>query len=65
VIVDHGSGVRTLSAHLSSIALAKGTAVNQGALVGRVGSTGASTGPHLHFEVFVRGANVDPLRALR
>ena len=65
VILSHGSGVRTLFAHLSSTAVRRGAPVAQGRLVGRVGSTGASTGPHLHFEVFVRGANVDPLRAIR
>ena len=65
VVLDHGSGVRTLFAHLSSIAAGTGRAVSQGRLIGRVGSTGASTGPHLHFEVTLRGANVDPLRAIR
>ena len=65
VIIDHGSGVRTLSAHLSAITVSRGAAVGQGARIGRVGSTGASSGPHLHFEVLVRGANVDPLRAIR
>jgi peptidoglycan hydrolase-like protein with peptidoglycan-binding domain len=65
VVLQHGSGVRTLFAHLSSTAVRRGQAIAQGRLVGRVGSTGGSTGPHLHFEVFVRGANVDPLRAIR
>jgi murein DD-endopeptidase MepM/ murein hydrolase activator NlpD len=65
VVLQHGSGVRTLFAHLSSTAVRRGQAIAPGRLVGRVGSTGGSTGPHLHFEVFVRGANVDPLRAIR
>ncbi len=64
VVLAHGSGVQTLYAHLSSIAVAPGQSVGGGALVGRVGSTGRSTGPHLHFEVIHRGANVDPLTAL-
>ena len=65
VVLAHGSGVRTLFAHLSSTAVRRGASVGQGRLIGRVGSTGGSPGPHLHFEVFVRGANVDPLRAIR
>jgi murein DD-endopeptidase MepM/ murein hydrolase activator NlpD len=64
VVVDHGGGVRTLSAHLSSVAVAQGTPVAAGARIGAVGATGLATGPHLHFEVFSRGANVDPLPAL-
>jgi murein DD-endopeptidase MepM/ murein hydrolase activator NlpD len=64
VIVRHAAGVRTLYAHLSVITVAHGQAVAAGGLVGRVGSTGGSTGPHLHFEVFSRGANVDPLSAI-
>ena len=65
IVIKHGSGVRTLFAHLSSTAVHRGSRVGRGRLIGRVGSTGGSTGPHLHFEVFVRGANVDPLRAIR
>jgi murein DD-endopeptidase MepM/ murein hydrolase activator NlpD len=65
VAVAHGSGVRTLYAHLSKLTVRLGDPVAQGERVGLVGSTGASTGPHLHFEVRVRGAAVDPLTALR
>lgn len=65
VSVAHGSGVRTLYAHLSAFAVQLGQRVSVGERVGLVGSTGASTGPHLHFEVRVRGAAVDPLTALR
>ncbi len=65
VVLAHGSGVRTLYAHLSSIAVRAGQTVGTAALVGRVGSTGRSTGPHLHFEVLHHGANVDPLTAMR
>jgi hypothetical protein len=65
VSVRHGHRVRTRYAHLSAIAVRRGQRVSTGSSVGRVGSTGASTGPHLHFEVLVRGAAVDPLPALR
>jgi murein DD-endopeptidase MepM/ murein hydrolase activator NlpD len=65
VVVAHGRGVETFYAHLSRIAVAEGDRVAAGERVGRVGSTGRSTGPHLHFEVRVRGAAVDPLGALR
>jgi murein DD-endopeptidase MepM/ murein hydrolase activator NlpD len=65
IVVAHGSGVSTLVAHLSSIAVRRGRRVGAGTTIGRVGATGAATGPHLHLEVFSRGANVDPLRAIR
>ena len=61
VVVDHGVGVHTVHAHLSSIAVAAGQPVARGQLLGRVGSTGLSTGPHLHWEVRVGGTAVDPL----
>jgi murein DD-endopeptidase MepM/ murein hydrolase activator NlpD len=64
VIVAHAAGVRTLYAHLSSVTVGRGTRVSAGYRVGSVGATGAATGPHLHFEVTVRGANVDPLGAI-
>lgn len=59
-IVDHGGGVATLYAHQSEMYLAAGTAVRAGQVIGAVGSTGFSTGPHLHFEVRVKGVPVDP-----
>ena len=64
VTLAHGSGVRTMYAHLSRIDVALGARVAAGATIGLVGSTGNSTGPHLHFEVRVRGAAVDPATAL-
>jgi murein DD-endopeptidase MepM/ murein hydrolase activator NlpD len=60
VSVANGSGVRTMYAHLSAIAVRRGQRVATGSLVGRVGSTGLSTGPHLHFELRLRGAAIDP-----
>ncbi len=63
VVIAHGDGVRTRYAHLSRIAVNLGETVGTGSTIGFVGATGAATGPHLHFEVLVRGANVDPLSA--
>jgi murein DD-endopeptidase MepM/ murein hydrolase activator NlpD len=57
--------VRSLYAHLSRIGVNKGEAVSAGSTIGRVGSTGISTGPHLHFELRLRGATIDPMSALR
>ncbi len=64
VTIAHGGGVRTIYAHLSATAVSVGDRVDGGAMIGRVGATGDATGPHLHFEVRVRGAAVDPLGAL-
>jgi murein DD-endopeptidase MepM/ murein hydrolase activator NlpD len=64
VIVRHRFGLNTLYAHLSAIDVSPGQAIAAGARVGRVGMTGHATGPHLHFEVLLRGANVDPMSAL-
>lgn len=64
VEIAHGNGVVSMYAHLSAISVRPGQAVSTGMRVGRVGSTGESSGPHLHFEVRVRGAAVDPLPAL-
>jgi len=65
ITIAHGEGVVSMYAHLSRIRVAVGERVSQGVLIGRVGSSGESTGPHLHFEVRVRDAAVDPLPALR
>lgn len=65
VEIDHGGGLATRYAHLSAINVTPGQQVAPGAIVGRVGSTGRSTGPHLHYEVHIDGEAVDPLRFLR
>jgi murein DD-endopeptidase MepM/ murein hydrolase activator NlpD len=61
VLIEHEGGVVTLYAHQSQILVAEGERVDRGEVVGRIGSTGVSTGPHLHFEVRVGGAPQDPL----
>jgi murein DD-endopeptidase MepM/ murein hydrolase activator NlpD len=60
VLIDHGDGVFSGYSHLSAIAVQAGQMVNQGDLVGNVGSTGMATGSHLHWEIDVRGVPVDP-----
>ena len=62
VVLRHGQGMTSWYAHLSRIAVRRGQCVAAGATLGRVGSTGNSTGPHLHFELRLRGAAVDPSR---
>ncbi|MDK1361816.1 M23 family metallopeptidase [Arthrobacter sp. zg-Y1219] len=61
VVVDHGNGVETTYNHMSNLAVGVGATVERGDLVGASGTTGASTGCHLHFEVMVNGDVVDPL----
>lgn len=65
VLIDHGNGYRTLYAHLSSIYVAPGQSVNRGDAIGKMGTTGRSTGIHLHFEVIKDGAYLNPLTVLR
>jgi murein DD-endopeptidase MepM/ murein hydrolase activator NlpD len=60
VVIDHGGGVQTVSAHLSRIDVVVGQVVDAGTLVGAIGTSGSVTGSHLHFEVRVGGVAVDP-----
>jgi peptidoglycan hydrolase-like protein with peptidoglycan-binding domain len=64
VVIQHRAGMTSWYAHLSKIAVRPGTCVVAGTRIGRVGSTGHSTGPHLHFELRVRGAAIDPRTGL-
>jgi murein DD-endopeptidase MepM/ murein hydrolase activator NlpD len=61
VVLDHGNGVSTVYAHLSSYAVQPGETVQRGQVIARAGSTGWSTGPHLHFEIRENGQPIDPL----
>ncbi len=61
VIIDHGNGITTLYGHMSTILVQQGDTVRQGDQIGRVGSTGNSTGPHLHFEVLIDGTPVNAM----
>lgn len=60
VMIDHGNGYKTLYGHMSSIAVTNGQTVSKGDTIGYVGSTGLSTGPHCHYEVWKDGSRIDP-----
>jgi Peptidase family M23/Putative peptidoglycan binding domain len=64
VVIAHGESVTTFYGHLAKLSLRVGETVTVGDLVGEVGARGEATGPHLHFEVHVNGAAIDPLKAL-
>lgn len=64
VILDHGEGLRTVYAHLSEVTVQPGQRVSHRGLLGRAGSTGNATGPHLHFEVLRKGRAADPVPLL-
>ena len=61
IVINHGNGITTLYGHMSSLVASSGQSVSKGQVIGYVGSTGASTGPHLHWEVAVNGQRVNPL----
>jgi murein DD-endopeptidase MepM/ murein hydrolase activator NlpD len=64
IIIDHGNDISTLYAHQSQLLVKNGDYVNQGDIIGKVGSTGWSTGPHAHFEIRINGETVDPMNYL-
>ena len=61
IVVDHGNGFQTLYGHLSKIFVKVGDAVGRGTVIGNMGSTGRSTGPHLHFEIRKSGVRLNPI----
>lgn len=65
MIIDHGSEIKSLYAHLSKILVKEGEEVDKGTVIGLVGSTGFSTGPHLHLEVYDNGQPFNPLTILK
>ncbi|KJR46490.1 hypothetical protein UF75_3102 [Desulfosporosinus sp. I2] len=65
ILIDHGNGIMTRYAHSSKLLVAAGQTVSQGQTIGLVGSTGRSSGPHLHLEVIVNGDTTNPLNYLR
>ena len=61
VIINHGNGFKTLYAHASELIVSKGDQVKKGMLIARMGSTGNSTGPHLHYEIRLNDEPIDPM----
>ncbi len=64
ILIDHGNGVATRYAHSSKLQVSAGQSVNKGQTIGLVGSTGRSSGSHLHFEILINGSSVNPLNYL-
>ncbi|OIO17551.1 hypothetical protein COT27_01790 [Candidatus Kuenenbacteria bacterium CG08_land_8_20_14_0_20_37_23] len=64
IVIDHGGGIKTLYAHARALYVKRGDQVEQGEILGEVGSTGWSTGPHIHFELTIGGTKVNPLSYL-
>ena len=65
VLIDHGNGYKTLYAHLQTVYVIAGQTVKRGNRIGKMGSTGRSTGIHLHFEIFLNGSRFNPLNILK
>ena len=65
ILIDHGNGFKTRYAHLSRFMVVSGQTVSRGQVIGRMGSTGHSTGPHTHFEIILNGVHVNPLSYLK
>ena len=65
IVIDHGTGWQSAYGHLSAVAVTCGQSVYQGGYIGAMGTTGNSTGPHLHFELAINGAKVNPLDYVR
>ncbi|MDP3994623.1 MAG: M23 family metallopeptidase, partial [bacterium] len=65
VLLDHGNGYKTLYAHMQTVYVIAGQTVKRGDRIGRMGSTGRSTGTHLHFEISLNGSRLNPLSILR
>ena len=61
VTINHGDGYSSLYAHMTRSVVDKGDTVKKGQLIGYMGSTGRSTGPHLHFSIFYNGSSVNPM----
>lgn len=65
VMIEHGGGLQTRYGHMSRLAVAVGQTVSAGSVIGFVGTTGLSTGPHLHYEIRSRGRAIDPMMVIR
>ncbi len=64
IVIDHGKGVETIYGHLKDVTVKKGDIVKASQEIGKLGNTGLSTGPHLHFEIKVKKQSIDPLKLL-
>ncbi|WP_238884109.1 peptidoglycan DD-metalloendopeptidase family protein [Clostridium sp. YIM B02551] len=65
IVIDHGKGVETVYGHCSKILVSAGEKIKKGELIGRIGTTGRSTGPHLHFELRVNGEAINPIKYVK